>query len=189
MAAVGSLPWSAVLMSAGGLSFSLMHLGHPERAWMALSQWRSSWLSREGVAAVLCLLSYAAWCGLKLFFGMDIPALGILSAVLAGYSVHNQHDLCPAENGSALEPFRDACDVFGLCRGWRCYAVRGDSERVANMVGLVGSVGGGWCANRMAGFSSSPAVELGWHPETATGLGHLGRVRLFEKPTAAKTIC
>ena len=31
---------------------STFHLGHPERAWRAFSQWRSSWLSREGVAAV-----------------------------------------------------------------------------------------------------------------------------------------
>ena len=39
------------LVTAGLLS-STLHLRHPERAWRALSQWRSSWLSREGVAAV-----------------------------------------------------------------------------------------------------------------------------------------
>ncbi len=38
------------LVTAGLLS-STLHLGHPERAWRAVSQWRSSWLSREGVAA------------------------------------------------------------------------------------------------------------------------------------------
>lgn len=43
---------SFVLISAGLLS-STFHLGHPERAWRAFSQWRSSWLSREGVLAVL----------------------------------------------------------------------------------------------------------------------------------------
>ncbi len=36
-----------------GLLSSLFHLGHPERAWRSLSQWLSSWLSREGVAAVI----------------------------------------------------------------------------------------------------------------------------------------
>jgi len=41
-----------VLVTAGLLS-STFHLGHPERAWRALTQWRSSWLSREGVMAVL----------------------------------------------------------------------------------------------------------------------------------------
>ena len=36
-----------------GLVSSTLHLRHPERAWRALTQWRSSWLSREGVAAIL----------------------------------------------------------------------------------------------------------------------------------------
>jgi DMSO reductase anchor subunit len=39
-----------------GLLFSLGHLGKPLRAWRALSQWRSAWLSREGVAALLTYL-------------------------------------------------------------------------------------------------------------------------------------
>ena len=39
-----------------GLFASTLHLGHPERAWRAFSQWRSSWLSREGVAAVATYL-------------------------------------------------------------------------------------------------------------------------------------
>ena len=39
-----------------GLLSSTFHLGHPERAWRAFSQWRSSWLSREGVAAVATFL-------------------------------------------------------------------------------------------------------------------------------------
>lgn len=34
-----------------GLLSSAFHLGRPERAWRAFSQWRSSWLSREGVIA------------------------------------------------------------------------------------------------------------------------------------------
>ena len=40
-----------------GLLASTFHLGHPERAWRAFSQWRSSWLSREGIVA---LASYPA---------------------------------------------------------------------------------------------------------------------------------
>jgi DMSO reductase anchor subunit len=62
-AAVGVLPRNGVLAATStglalflvtaGLLSSMAHLGHPERAWRAFSQWRSSWLSREGVAAVL----------------------------------------------------------------------------------------------------------------------------------------
>lgn len=42
----------ALTLITAGLLSSTFHLGHPERAWRALSQWRSSWLSREGVLAV-----------------------------------------------------------------------------------------------------------------------------------------
>lgn len=43
---------SVVLVGAGLLS-STLHLGRPERAWRAFSQWRTSWLSREGILSVL----------------------------------------------------------------------------------------------------------------------------------------
>ena len=49
----------AVLMVTIGLLSSTAHLGHPRRAWRALSQWRSSWLSREGVFAVLSYIPIA----------------------------------------------------------------------------------------------------------------------------------
>src|SRR5579862_5903884 len=47
---------TAFTLAAGGLVSSVFHLGRPERAWRAFSQWRSSWLSREGVMAVLTFL-------------------------------------------------------------------------------------------------------------------------------------
>ena len=59
------------LIGAGLLS-STLHLGHPERAWRALSQWRSSWLSREGVLAVLVLVALSAWF-LSVFFSISPP--------------------------------------------------------------------------------------------------------------------
>ncbi|MFT5349446.1 MAG: DMSO reductase anchor subunit, partial [Gammaproteobacteria bacterium] len=43
----------ALTLITTGLLSSTFHLGHPERAWRALSQWRSSWLSREGVLAII----------------------------------------------------------------------------------------------------------------------------------------
>lgn len=42
----------AFVLLTGGLLASTSHLGRPERAWRAFSQWRTSWLSREGVMAV-----------------------------------------------------------------------------------------------------------------------------------------
>src|ERR1700758_2994332 len=46
------LPLALVLVTAGLVS-SAFHLGRPERAWRALSQWRTSWLSREGICSFL----------------------------------------------------------------------------------------------------------------------------------------
>ncbi len=40
----------ALLFLGAGLVASFFHLGHPERAWRAASQWRTSWLSREVIA-------------------------------------------------------------------------------------------------------------------------------------------
>jgi sulfite dehydrogenase (quinone) subunit SoeC len=58
----------ALAMISIGLLSSTLHLGHPERAWRAFSQWRSSWLSREGLAAVITYVPAALfglmWSGL-----------------------------------------------------------------------------------------------------------------------------
>ncbi|MCH1465419.1 MAG: dimethyl sulfoxide reductase anchor subunit, partial [Alphaproteobacteria bacterium] len=45
----------AVGLSSAGLISSTFHLGNPQRAWRALSQYQSSWLSREGVLSVITL--------------------------------------------------------------------------------------------------------------------------------------
>jgi DMSO reductase anchor subunit len=72
------------LVTAGLLS-STFHLGHPERAWRALTQWKSSWLSREGVVAMLTYVPtglYAAgWVFLERNEGA-FAALGVVGAVL-----------------------------------------------------------------------------------------------------------
>jgi sulfite dehydrogenase (quinone) subunit SoeC len=40
-----------------GIAASLWHLGKPKRVWRAFSQWRSSWMSREGVLALATFVS------------------------------------------------------------------------------------------------------------------------------------
>ena len=77
------------LISAGLLS-STFHLGHPERAWRALSQWRSSWLSREGVAALLTYLpsGLLTLCALFGFDSFGTLPLALLSAAGAGLTVY-----------------------------------------------------------------------------------------------------
>ncbi|MEO6155500.1 MAG: DmsC/YnfH family molybdoenzyme membrane anchor subunit [Thermomonas sp.] len=64
-----------VLVSIGLLS-STLHLGKPMRAWRAFSQWRTSWLSREGVMAVM------TYVPALLLLVMQLP--GMLSADASG---------------------------------------------------------------------------------------------------------
>jgi DMSO reductase anchor subunit len=69
-----------------GLSSSLAHLGQPQRAWRAFSQWRTSWLSREGVAAMATFVPAVAlgallWRGGDMAGG-DAPAMRAAAAAL-----------------------------------------------------------------------------------------------------------
>jgi DMSO reductase anchor subunit len=80
----------ALLLVSAGLLSSTFHLGHPERAWRAVSQWRSSWLSREGVAALVTFLPASAlWLCLAggLRAGTVVAVLGILAAAGAAATV------------------------------------------------------------------------------------------------------
>lgn len=76
----------ALLAASAGLLSSTAHLGKPLRAWRAFSQWRTSWLSREGVMAVL---AYA-------------PALALLAWLLASSPERALPPAWPALAGAAL---------------------------------------------------------------------------------------
>lgn len=86
-----------------GLLCSTLHLHHPERAWRAFSQWRSSWLSREGVAAVATFIPVAV-----LALGWLLPVavnamfwkLGALASVLGAFTTV----LCTAMIYASLKP-------------------------------------------------------------------------------------
>lgn len=65
----------AIALSTIGLFSSMLHLGKPARAWRAFSQWRTSWLSREGVAA---MATFFVAAGLLLLLSM--PGLRSMAA-------------------------------------------------------------------------------------------------------------
>jgi len=63
-----------------GLLSSTLHLGHPERAWRAFSQWRSSWLSREGVLSILTF-GPMVFIGGEKYFSLSIEFLILPMAI------------------------------------------------------------------------------------------------------------
>jgi DMSO reductase anchor subunit len=85
------------LVSLGLLS-STLHLGKPLRAWRAFSQWRSSWLSREGVLAIACYLPML-WLANSLLHGQDNPVARVLLALLSLATV-----LCTGMIYASLKP-------------------------------------------------------------------------------------
>lgn len=75
-----------VLISAGLLS-STAHLGHPERAWRAVSQWRTSWLSREGVAALATYVPFGLFALGWIVLGENRGIVGFAGLLAAGMAL------------------------------------------------------------------------------------------------------
>lgn len=73
----------AFALAVGGLLAATFHLANPKNAIKAFSQWRSSWLSREGICAIAALLCMGLYAGLIIFFGIKIKPLGIIGAALS----------------------------------------------------------------------------------------------------------
>jgi len=79
----------------------VLHLGQPARAWRSFGQWRSSWLSREGIAALLSfvpalLLAGAVW---RAEFDAATRVVGGACAALAALTVY-----CTARIYTSLPP-------------------------------------------------------------------------------------
>jgi DMSO reductase anchor subunit len=80
----------ALGLIAAGLLSSTGHLGRPERAWRAFSQWRSSWLSREGVASVASFIPAGIFGIGWVLFGRSggwVAVAGLLAAAGAVVTV------------------------------------------------------------------------------------------------------
>lgn len=80
----------ALGLIVAGLLSSTGHLGRPERAWRAFSQWRSSWLSREGVASVATFIPAVLFGIGWVFLGKSggwVAAAGLLAAAGAVVTV------------------------------------------------------------------------------------------------------
>lgn len=100
-----------VLVSAGLLS-SVGHLGQPRRAWRALSQWRSSWLSREGVASIATYAPVAALIVMHVWTAFDATKFSLsilewmhpLGAALAVGSFATV--FCTGQIYASLKPIR-----------------------------------------------------------------------------------
>ena len=164
-------------LAVAGLLSSLGHLGRPERAWKALSQWRSSWLSREGCLSVAALAVMGLFAFGRVFGVYDVPVLGWLGAALSLGTVfttamiYAQLKTVPRWNHWST-PVQ-----FGL------YALAGGALLAGQVLAalvLVVAAGGFQVLNWHWG--DRRFRERGHSQATATGLGKMGAVRAFEPP-------
>jgi len=167
----------AYALAVGGLLSSLYHLAHPGRAIFALSQWRSSWLSREGIASVAALLVVAAYAIGLVFFSTRIAWLGWIGAILSLVTVfttsriYNQLKTVPRWN----MPLTPALFLTYALSGGALLSGQTAAAAVLLLVLTVLQV----AAWQMGDKAFSAA---GHTLETATGLGALGKMRLLESP-------
>jgi DMSO reductase anchor subunit len=180
----------ALAAVTAGLLSSTFHLGHPERAWRAFSQWRSSWLSREGVASVItygpALALAAVWMWPDAF-GRWAAAAGWASAVMALITV-----FCTAMIYRSLRTIHQWANgwvvpsylVLGLATGlvWlnallALFGAESYAVSVAAMWGLLAAA-----ALKVLYWRYIDATRHAATPESATGLGGIGKVRYLEGP-------
>lgn len=177
----------ALALIAAGLCSSLLHLGRPERAWRALSQWRSSWLSREGVAAVLTFLPAIIFL-IALAHGetsLMLPA-GLLSAVGAAVTVY-----CTGMIYASLKPVKEWHHPM-VAPGYLLFASFSGAALLAMLSGFWGggffpalvaaALGMAALFFKRAYWASVDATPATSTRESATGLGFIGTVRPLESP-------
>jgi DMSO reductase anchor subunit len=187
----GIVAFFACLIAGGlavaGLISSTFHLGHPERAWRAFSQWRSSWLSREGVCAVVTLILFALYALNWVFFDNRIGWLGLLvsvgsiATVFTTAMIYTQMKTVPVWN-NVLTP---VCYLlFALTSGTLLAGSFGYWEEAVVSLPFFAlvSIVAAWGAKLMWWQSGETLSARGSDAGTATGLGTIGKVKLLEKP-------
>lgn len=177
------------LITAGLLS-STAHLGRPERAWRAFSQWRTSWLSREGVMAVATYvpagITGLGWVFLESIDG-PLEAAALLSAVCAVVTLYTT-GMIYASLRTIRQWYQPLTAPIYVALGLASGAVLFDLLlRALDMAEP-------W-ADWLAAVTLAIAAAMKWAywmrvdgeprvytAEAALGLGHLGKVRPLEPP-------
>lgn len=169
-----------------GLVSSAFHLGQRQRAWRAFSQWRSSWLSREGVAAVATYLPAGLFGICWVFLGVVLKAAGLLSALGAIGTV-----FCTAMIYRSLKPIPRWHNRWVVPNYLALALMSGTLWLMAvlpifgarpELYGLAPVVIVFAALLKLAYWRSIDSAPATSTAGSATGLGSMGTVRLFEAP-------
>jgi DMSO reductase anchor subunit len=168
-----------------GLMSSTLHLGHPERSWRAITQWRTSWLSREGVTALIAYVPAVLFPLLWLITGAPGP-IGFASAVMAAVTV-----ICTGMIYASLKPIRQWHNPYvlpiyllaALFSGGACLAGVATFWHANPWLAYASVVvAAATLAAKLAYWRSIDSGAGARTPADATGLGKLGTVRSLDPP-------
>ncbi|CDX16875.1 DMSO reductase anchor subunit (DmsC) [Mesorhizobium sp. SOD10] len=174
---------------AAGLLSSAGHLGRPERAWRALSQWRSSWLSREGVASVTTFIPACMFGIGWVFLGKSggwVAVAGLLAAggavttvCATGMIYASLKPIAQWHSRYTLPAYLIFSAMTGgvLANAW-LQAFKLGSTAVLSWALLATLAGWGW---KLATWRYNDRLEIPTNANTATGLAG-GTVRSIEWP-------
>ena len=175
--------------AAAGLISSMLHLGQPWRAWRAFSQWRSSWLSREGVAAVASFVPMAALliaaaggaaAAVRSAWGLMLAACAVVT-VFCTAKIYTTLKTIPAWHNPYVLP---GYLLLGLLGGaaWSWLLHGGAAAGARALPALVAALALASAALKMYYWRFVDAQAPAATPETATGLGRFGSVHSVEAP-------
>ncbi len=164
-------------LAVGGLISSTFHLGRPERSLKAFKQWRSSWLSREALAAVFTLSVMAVYAIGRIFFDYDIRILGVLGAIMSIVTVFTT-SMIYAQLKSIPRWNTKLTPAYFLSLSLAGGALLAVQIEFCLLLLLISG-----CIQLLVWIKGDRALALsGTTLESGTGLGAIGRVRAFEPP-------
>lgn len=167
----------AFVMTGIGLAASTFHLGRPERALKAFSQWRSSWLSREAWATAAALLTMGLYGFCLIVLGVHIAPLGWLGAVFSLAAVGTT-SMIYAQLKTVPRWHHWSTPALFLCLALGGGALlAGKITMAIFLIALAGGMQAYWFWQGDQRFGDAGS-DMG----SATGLGSRGKVRAFEPP-------
>lgn len=176
---MGAFIWFVIayLFAVGGLIASTFHLGHPERALKAFSQWKTSWLSREGVCAVFALIVMAIYGAGLVFAGTRLGFFGVIGG-LASLGVVFTTSMIYAQMNTVPRWRHWTTPAMYLILSLGGGALLAGQVKIAAVLLIIGGI------TQMHAWLTGDRrlAESGTNMATATGLGHIGKVRAFEPP-------
>lgn len=167
----------AYALAGGGLMSSLFHLGHPERFLKAFKQWRSSWLSREGVLSMATMGVFGIYALMWIFMDVRHELLGYVAAGLSVLTIYST-SMIYAQMKSVPRWHTPMTSVLYLLYGFAGGALLTTQVVLAGWLMLALAVAQIVTWVQGDGAFAKTGSDMG----TATGLGFLGKVRLLEKP-------